>query len=362
MALWQWVMFWFLAPAAALATDLRPAEPPPGDFAARQYIDSRGCVFLRDDRGIWNARLARDGTPICGYPPSLSQRGLDGKPRLRVLDPDAGKTRAELASEALERVVTTQLHDGELASDPRPLQVLPDMGPEPHSTQPMDELKAALRAAPAVRQGMSRDLQPNRRLCELLGYDGKVAAKTPAAGDEAVGQDPTKGYCASLPDTDLSRLAFARPIGSAKADSKPTASVAAPVVPSVPARPDRAVAKPATRTAAAQAPAPQKNVAPTPAAPRSAPAQAPAAAAALSIGMIPAGARYVQIGLYRDAPSAERAAQRAIALGYPVVRGRERGQSGQGQMIMAGPFDNREAIVRALDALRKAGFRNALPR
>ncbi|HRM74569.1 MAG TPA: SPOR domain-containing protein, partial [Paracoccus sp. (in: a-proteobacteria)] len=61
------ILLVLLLPGLALAQDFRPAEPPPPDFSARQYIDSKGCVFLRDDdSGGWTARVSRDGAPICG--------------------------------------------------------------------------------------------------------------------------------------------------------------------------------------------------------------------------------------------------------------------------------------------------------
>lgn len=333
----RWVLFWFLAPAAALAQDLSPAEMPPSDFTARQYIDSRGCVFLRDDSANWAPRLARDGSPICGYPPTLSVRGIEGRPRLSALDPDAGKTRSELVEQALSNAVLTNLRPGELVSDQRELETLPDMGPEPASSQPMDQLKAALRAAPAVREGMSRDIKPNRRLCELLGYDGK------AVHDDKIGGDPTTGFCGSLPDSDLSRLSFARPVGSAL----PSPSRVAPAV-----RAERKAA-PAPRVATVPAPARKVAAQPVVAVRKPVPPNVP---------MIPPGARYVQIGTYSNTVNADRAVQRVAGMGYPVLRGRDRAKGAEVQFIMAGPFDSREKIVRALDGLRKAGFRDAYPR
>lgn len=404
MVLLRWVLFWFLAPAAALALDLRPAENPPEDFAGRQYIDSRGCVFLRSEQGGWDARQTADGQAICGYPPTLSQRGLDGRPRLRALDPDAGKSRAQLVEEALTRAVIPNLRAGELSSDARPLEALPDMGPEPHDTAPMDALRGALQAAPAVRAQMTRDLQPNRRLCALLGYDDAASAR---GGPGALG-DPTKGYCGALPDSDLSRLAFARPIGT---PLQPVTQARPPMA-AVPAAKPSAIAAPNPRLAARSAamprdsgkerapaarplaerraaaspaaarppvsgqsmgkPGPAASVAAAPPAARPAPtasAQATArptapphsvpSAAPRGPGMIPAGARFVQIGRFADADAAERAARTALGLGYPVLRGK--GQDGK-PFLLAGPFDSREAIVRALNGLRRAGFRNAYPR
>ncbi|WP_341870337.1 SPOR domain-containing protein [Paracoccus shanxieyensis] len=336
-------MLWVILLLLPLSAVAAPAEMPPDDYAARQYIDSRGCVFLRDDDGRWQARLARDGTEICGYPPTQTIRGLEGRPRLSVLDPNAGKTHSQLIEEALTRTVVTQLQPGELSSDPRPLEKLPDMGPEPASEAPLEALRATVKAASAVRQGMGRDLKPNQRLCELLGYDGSPVPAT------TIGSDPTKGYCGTLPDMDLSRLSFARPAANR--------SVEDPGPPA--AKAETATVGPARRTAAppaAAAPAAPVARAQTPK-PKSAPAPV-----VPSVGMIPPGARYVQIGTYANAGNADRAAERARRLGYPVLRGRDRARGAEVQIIMAGPFDSREAIVRALDGLRRGGFRDAYPR
>lgn len=378
MGLLQWVLFWFLAPAAALALDLSPAETPPEDFPGQQYIDSRGCVFLRD-ADSWKPRQTRDGQPVCGYPPSLSQRGIDGRPRLRALDPDAGKSRAQLIEEALTRAVVPNLRAGELVSDARPLATLPDMGPEPSDSAPMDTLRVALRAAPGVRESMSRDLQPNRRLCALLGYDDSSAGKTQAV----LGRDPSQGYCGSLPDPDLSRLAFVRPIGTPLQPEKEARPTGSPVKSA--GRPRDAVqARPAPVAAMASAPpvprpvadakkpaAAPKKVAANPAPVTSTPPKQGAATPAPSaggnlqrsplppVGLIPAGARYVELGHFATGPAADAAAQKALSLGYPVLRGKGQGKTA---FLLAGPFQGREAIVRALYGLRKAGFHAAVPR
>ena len=58
----------------ALARDpIRPAELPPTGYAGQQYVDSKGCMFVRAGTAaevLWVPRVARDGTPFCGNPPS----------------------------------------------------------------------------------------------------------------------------------------------------------------------------------------------------------------------------------------------------------------------------------------------------
>lgn len=367
-----WVVFWVLAPVAALAGGPAPAEPPPSDFPSRQYIDSRGCVFLRDEVGLWQPRLDRAGAPVCGYPPSLAARERPGRPRLDALDPDRGRSRAQMIEEALTRQVVPNLHQGELASDPHPFEPLPDMGPEPAPTAPLDDLRAAVRAAPAVRQAMARDLHPNRRLCRLLGGDDRPV---PAG---AVGRDPTQGFCGALPESTLAHLAFARPAGSPPAPAPAPATGEGGVAPMTgPTDPDPSVLLPSARPVpAAAAPAlpppargavarPDRGKArPSAAATRAAGAgEARGADASPAGDMIPPGARYVRIGSFASPAEADRAAGRVRAMGYPVIRARLAEPPRRGtEQVLAGPFATREEIVRALDRLRRAGWGDAQAR
>ncbi|HWL56119.1 MAG TPA: SPOR domain-containing protein [Paracoccus sp. (in: a-proteobacteria)] len=321
-----WALIAAILPFAASGRDLRPAEEPPADFTARQYIDSRGCVFLRSDSGRWEARVARDGAPICGYPPSATIRGLGGKSRLRALDPDAGKSRAERMEAALATAIIPNLRPGELTSDPIAPEILPDMGPEPMGGEPLDALKASLRVAPELREAMAREIQPNRRLCRLLGYDA-----TPGSG---AGNDPTSGYCGAAPGASLSRLAFARPVEVAGGAGQ----VAVSQRRTVPA----AVAAVSRDNSGTKGAARQRG------------------GPIVEADMIPPSARYVRIGTFPAGEAVAAVVRRVAGLGYSVQR--QKGGPVTQSTLLAGPFDTREAIVRALDRLRRNGFAAAVPR
>jgi hypothetical protein len=95
--------------SAAFARDLiRPAELPPQDYAGQQYVDSKGCLFLRagseGGKTVWLPRVTREGASICGYPPSGKRVPVvkDGAAPPEVI-PEETETEAEVqvAADAL---------------------------------------------------------------------------------------------------------------------------------------------------------------------------------------------------------------------------------------------------------------------
>lgn len=55
-----------------------PAEFPPAAYSGRQYVDSKGCAFIRagvDGNVTWVPRVDRARRQACGFEPTLAQAG-----------------------------------------------------------------------------------------------------------------------------------------------------------------------------------------------------------------------------------------------------------------------------------------------
>lgn len=61
-----------------------PAEFPPGSYQGKQYVDSKGCVFIRAGAAgntVWVPRKSRAGKSICGMRPTFAgRRGTQSRP------------------------------------------------------------------------------------------------------------------------------------------------------------------------------------------------------------------------------------------------------------------------------------------
>lgn len=84
------------AGSAAHAQTLRdaqtPAEFPPASFKGKQYVDSRGCIYIRagiDGKVNWVPRVTRSRKVLCGYQPTFAKAGGTAKPAANPTAPTA---------------------------------------------------------------------------------------------------------------------------------------------------------------------------------------------------------------------------------------------------------------------------------
>lgn len=73
-AIWATVLSASLVEAQSLAQIGGPANLPPRGFTGQQFVDNRGCVFLRAGFGAtvnWVPRIDRLRRPLCGFPPTF---------------------------------------------------------------------------------------------------------------------------------------------------------------------------------------------------------------------------------------------------------------------------------------------------
>lgn len=322
-------------PASELSPALHPAETPPPDFTAGQYIDSAGCVFVRTDGG-WHGRVDRDGAAVCGYPPTLSARrtGPESEPALfpRPELPAAARIERDLTQAIIPNLQAAELTGPEGKAGKTPAEAvansaaLPVVADQPRGELTSDPLQigAVIAQAPALSRQMAG---PGRtdRLCALIG------ASQPAPDAASL------GLCGSAaPLASLNHISPGRKGGAAAGRSDATARSAG-----------------ATKSDLAHLGAKRQEVKAVARGSRTDRADASGKAASPDdMRMVPPGARFVQIGSFRDAGQAQATAGKLARLGVPVARAKD----GRAELILVGPLKGREAIVRMIERLRHAGY------
>lgn len=358
-----------------------PRELPPPGFAGQQYVDSRGCVFLRAGmagRVTWVPRVDRDRRAMCGYPPSTGGRAVAAA----EAEPAPAPTPAPAPA---PRRVAAAAEPPESSYVPAPVRVA---RPAAAPMAPAAPVVAAAPVASPVTGPRATAGGQGRIACSTaapvaqrlpLTNGGTVVVCTRGDGTleglRAPVYPPGSAVGASLSPPEGARLVpLGQPaaIGSGSREAR-VAQHSAPVPKGYkPAwEDDRLNPLRGVGTAEGQAaqdqvwtrelPARQQVEAPmavqAPAVTRStksAPAEAAPRAAA--------GGIFVQVGSFGVPANAAGASSRLAALGLPVALSKGRIGGKAVQVVLAGPFGSAADAQAALRAARGAGFGDAFLR
>ncbi len=378
-----------------------PRELPPASFSGQQYVDSRGCVFLRAGFGgrvNWVPRVSRDRRQLCGYPPSLggdlavaeiepAPRAAEPKPTVM---PSVGKPMDTVASIKTPPRIrkAAPVTVAEPVAQPRVVVRQVQPAPAAPVTPEAERGKGAVRVTSAPgpgKIGCYKDAPVAERFAVRGG--GSIVMCTTGNGDLASARPPrvVGGPAAVAPSgyLEVPRQAATAPSGG-EASSVVVSTQSVPEVPKGYKKAwqdDRLNPNRAKGTAEGWADqdqvwtrkVPAKLVADT-AKPhgtkkvvkvvrrvvvssKGEAAPAPARQKAAS-----SGATYVQVGTFGQPANAEGAHARLAGLGLPVARSKITKGGKPLQIVLAGPFGSGAEAQAALSAARRAGFSDAFIR
>ena len=355
---------------AALAQDLSnvqgPAELPPASYRGAQYVDSKGCVFIRagiDGNVNWVPRVNRQRQLICGQTPTLSgaQRAIapDPAPPATVASPapaaPAPATRAAPQPRPVSRQVTT--------TAPRTATPVPVATRRP--VAPPKPAPKVVRRASDVAIAKST-VSPQTRVVPRHVYDARTARTTfpvpkgyrPVWDDDRL--NPRRAE-QSLEGIARTRLIWTQTVPRRLVDQntgKDVTSRVALVYPYTDATTQQREL--GTVTLVHRDGQLFKRVVRNKSKPR-APSVAPRTKAIPAV-QAAAAARYVQVGTYKQPANAQAAAHRIQRAGLPARIGKLNRGGKSYQVVLAGPFANGAPLAQGLRKSKVAGFRDAFIR
>ena len=366
----------------ATAQGRPPAELPPAGFAGQQYVDSRGCLYIRAGHGgqvNWVARIDASRRPICGQTPSASVMASAKRDLAAPVAAAPAPAPAQVAA-APKPVV------GRPGAVPASSYTPPPVSygaPTPlQRVQPAAPVQAAVAPTPVappapVRAAPAQPVVSRTAGCPDFAPVGKVYELHRGGSMLVCANGPHR--LTGLRPGDVERMAQIPPAPSSgyhvprgkhqphKADGRMAEADLMKPPPGYKAawRDDRLNPNRARGTAEGHQQmlqvwtdkVPQQLRDPAYARPK----------AAVSSKSVPApkgvaGARFVQVGSFGVPENAARAASRLQSLGMPVQISRASIKGKPVQVVKAGPFAGEGQAHAALQAARAAGFSDAILR
>ena len=157
-----------------------PAEIPPASFTGNQYVDSKGCVFIR--AGLagavnWVPRVNRDRQQLCGFEPTIGGRVASPLPAdVPIIGVSEPTTTVAAAAPAVVAPAATR----------DPIQTVASIGVSPRVVAPAP--------APVVATPQVTRPEPRRvTLAEICqGQSGILAGYVNAANGQPINCGPAR--------------------------------------------------------------------------------------------------------------------------------------------------------------------------
>ena len=342
-----------------------PAEFPPASYEGRQYVDSRGCVYIRagiDGVVTWVPRVTRNREVICGQIPTFTPEQLaalasgavlSNLPDLQALDVPGSGISVELqtapaphpnvvndiyvppSTDTLTSNVVNDIYvptvdgtvsgaaDGTVVND---IYVGETAGTGYTKTVPVSAQSAAGTVVNDIFVPTGQTQSSGSETAALqVGIPNSNANRIPAGFRAAWDDDrlnPHRGPRSSSGDASMYSV-WTEEVPMRAADGSGRSGGILGLGSRV-----RAVA-PFTST-------------------KTAPAEAPVTNSAVSGG-------FIQVGVYSVEGNASKTLGRLARMGLPVAVQ----QTGRTQTVLAGPFDNGQTLAKALRMLRQNGYSDA---
>lgn len=372
-----------------------PSNMPPAGFKGQQWVDSRGCVFLKagyGDQITWVPRVGRNRKALCGFPPTGSTRGAievataedmampaasaiqtapvvksatnlasvgQGAPIAPMVKPQAALPVAQVRSKAYAPTptVTPRKVVAEVRVAPKAgYEVVAAVGPSGdqigcYTSAPVAERVRTRNGGTAVvctrgdgtLTGWRPPIFPRDAGVGAALADPRVVARVLPESDAI--PTPPKGYEMAWDDGRLNpNRGKGTAAGWAQQDQIWTRDVPAKLVTDAPRT------KRKTQVASVQTGS-QVTVS----------TKGQAAVVSVKPAASKAGG-YIQIGTFGVMSNADGAAARLKGLGLPVARAKITAGGQPMQVVMAGPFGSAADIQMALSMARQAGFGDAFIR